>query len=110
MLVRHHLAAQRVQSVHAVPVRLDHAYPYSSRTPARHSDIVTMSPSPSPVVHRNDPAMHQIARNVSEPGRLATEPASHPYPCTQTTTPSRRTTLAVQSRPMQTTLDRAHCF
>jgi hypothetical protein len=114
MPVRHHLAAQRIQSMHAVPVCLDHVYPCSSCTPARHGDAITTPPLPSPVVHRNDPTTHRIARNVSEPGRLVTEPASHrhrhPYLCTQTTMPSRSTALAVQSCLMQTTLDRAHYF
>jgi hypothetical protein len=105
MPVRRHLAAQRIQSVHPVPVCLDHAWPRSAHTHAQHQAPDTTTPSPCLAVHWHALATHRLVSNVTEPDRLATEPASHrhrhPYPCTQPATPSRSTALAVQSCPTE---------
>jgi hypothetical protein len=77
--VQRHLATQHVQSVHAVPipVRLDPAYPRSSRTSTRHGDIDALPPPPCIVVHRSDRAEPESDRVPTEPARVSTESRSH---------------------------------
>jgi hypothetical protein len=79
-------AVQDVQSVPAIPVRLDPAWPRSSHSRARHLTRSMLPPPPCIAVHRSDRTEPESDRVLTEPARVLTEPRSHRQnradPCT----------------------------
>jgi hypothetical protein len=103
---------QSAQRMRHVPVRLYPVQPRLAQARARRRAPDTTTPSPCIAVHRHALATHRFSSSFTEPDTFSRETASHrrsnPTPWTQRTTPSPDAALAIQSRPMDTTVDRAH--
>jgi hypothetical protein len=101
--IRRDRAAQSAQRVCHIPAHTEPLLHRRSHTPARHRTVNARTPMPCTAMHRDTPTAHRFTPRRSKNCRAPAEPPSHrhcpPVPCTQCTTPPRRTAHDTQCHP-----------